>query len=456
MYTMDNPVDGCQDTWETSIEVSNPASAGTPEEALLFCEDESEIVDLTELLTDEDAGGTWMETSSSTGGAFDPVGTFDITGQAPGTYSFTYSIVGDAPCADVSEMVEVIIEAVPDAVAGMDEELDCIVTSTTIGGSSSTGPNFTYTWTEAGGAPIVDPTLAQITVTAAGVYTLVVTNIETMCTNTDEVIVTVSDEVPTFELDFTDLTCNGEGDGTLTIINPMGGNGDYSYSFDDGPFGTETNFTGLQAGDYTVVMGDSSGSGCESTQTAPIVEPALLVLILDGPVQTNLGNVVSLSIEDQLGSFVIDNIEWTVGGDVICSDPTCTSITIEADQNVNVIVEVTYNDGCMADALTQILVSQVVDVIIPNVFSPNNDGNNDVFYINSNDVEAVLSLRVYDRWGELVFASEENHPASDPSYGWDGSFKGEPVNPGVFVYVVEVLFINGTTETIGGDVTIVR
>jgi len=65
-------------------------------------------------------------------------------------------------------------------------------------------------------------------------------------------------------------------------------------------------------------------------------------------------------------------------------------------------------------------------------------------------------MRVYDRWGELVFASEENHPASDPSYGWDGSFKGEPVNPGVFVYVVEVLFINGTTEQIGGDVTIVR
>jgi len=55
-----------------------------------------------------------------------------------------------------------------------------------------------------------------------------------------------------------------------------------------------------------------------------------------------------------------------------------------------------------------------------------------------------------------VFASEENHPASDPSYGWDGSFKGEPVNPGVFVYVVEVLFINGTNEQIGGDVTIVR
>ena len=242
---MDNPVDGCQDTWETSIEVSNPASAGTPEEALLFCEDETEIVDLTELLTDEDAGGTWMETSSSTGGAFDPTGTFDITGQAPGTYSFTYSIVGDAPCADVSEMVEVVIEAVPNADAGTDEVLDCIATSAIIGGSSSTGSNFTYTWTEAGGAPIVDPTSAQITVTAAGVYTLTVENTETGCKNMDEVTVTVSDDVPSFSLDYTDVTCNGAGDGTITIVNPMGGNGDYSYSFGGGAFGTENSFTGL-------------------------------------------------------------------------------------------------------------------------------------------------------------------------------------------------------------------
>ena len=456
MYTMDNPVDGCQDTWETSIEVSNPASAGIPEEALLFCEDESEIVDLTELLTDEDAGGTWMETSSSTGGAFDPTGTFDITGQVPGTYSFTYSIVGDAPCADVSEMVEVVIEAVPDADAGTDEVLDCIATSAIIGGSSSTGSNFTYTWTEVGGAPIVDPTSAQITVTAAGVYTLTVENTETGCKNMDEVTVTVSDDVPSFSLDYTDVTCNGEGDGTITIVNPMGGNGDYSYSFGGGAFGTESSFTGLQDGEYIIVMEDSSGSGCQSTQTATIDEPGLLVLDLGPPVQTNLGNEVSFSIEDQLGDFVIDNIEWTVGGEVICSNPTCTSIIVEASENTNITVEVTYNGGCIADDLTQILVTQVVDVVLPNVFSPNNDGNNDVFYVNSDDVEAVISMRVYDRWGELVFASEENHPASDPSYGWDGSFKGEPVNPGVFVYVVEVLFINGTNEQIGGDVTIVR
>ncbi len=456
MYTMDNPVDGCQDTWETSIEVSNPSSAGIPEEALLFCEDESEIVDLTELLTDEDAGGTWMETSSSTGGAFDPTGTFDITGQAPGTYSFTYNIVGDAPCADVSEMVEVVIEAVPNADAGTDEVLDCIATSAIIGGSSSTGSNFTYTWTEAGGAPIVDPTSAQITVTAAGVYTLTVENTETGCKNMDEVTVTVSDDVPSFSLDYTDVTCNGEGDGTITIVNPMGGNGDYSYSFSGGAFGTESSFTGLQDGEYIIVMEDSSGSGCQSTQIATINEPGLLVLDLGPPVQTNLGNEVSFSIEDQLGDFVIDNIEWTVGGEVICSNPTCTSIIIEANENTNITVEATYNGGCIADDLTQILVTQVVDVVIPNVFSPNNDGNNDVFYVNSDDVEAVISMRVYDRWGELVFASEENHPASDPSYGWDGSFKGEPVNPGVFVYVVEVLFINGTTEQIGGDVTIVR
>ncbi len=454
MYTMDNPEEDCQDTWETSIEVSNPAFAGMPRDTV-FCEDETEIVNLEELLMGEDAGGTWMETSSSTGGAFDPTGTFDIAGQAAGTYSFTYSIVGDAPCMDVSEMVEVVIEAVPNADAGMAPVLDCETTSGTIGGASSTGPNFTYLWTEAGGAEIADPTLAQITVTNAGVYTLVVTNTETMCTNTDNVTVTVSAEVPTFELDVQQISCNGAEDGMITIINPMGGNGDYTYSLNGGPFETTTSFTGLAQGTYTIVIEDSSGSGCDSEQSVTIVNPDLLVLDLGDPIQTNIGNEVSFSIDEFLGDFVIDNIEWTVDGEVICSDADCSAITIIADQNANVNVEVTYNGGCIATEFTQILVSQIVDVVLPNAFSPNNDGSNEVFYVNSDNVETVLSMRVYDRWGELVFLSE-NQPASDPTYGWNGTFKGEPLNPGVFVYVVEVLFVNGTTETIGGDVTIVK
>ncbi len=456
MYTMDNPETGCPDTWDTSIEVSNPASAGTPEEAAVFCEDDPDtVVDLAGLLTDEDAGGVWSETSSSTGGAFDASGTFDFVGQAPGTYTFIYSITGDAPCVDVSEMVEVIIEAIPDADAGTGSEIDCINTEATIGGASSTGASFTYEWTEAGGATIADPTLAQITVTSAGVYTLVVTNTETMCTNTDMVTVTVSDEVPSFMIESFDITCDGEGDGIINIINPMGGNGDYSYSFDGGPFGTETNFTGLQEGQYMIVMEDSSGSGCTYSLTGTIIEPDLLVLDLGPPVQTNIGNEVSFSIEDQLGDFDIDNIEWTVDGELICSDSTCTSITFDADQNANVNVEVTYNNGCPASAMTQVLVTQVVDVVLPNVFSPNNDGNNEVFFVNSESVESVLSMRVYDRWGELLFVSE-NQPPNDPTYGWNGTFKGEPLNPGVYVYVVEVLFVNGTTETIGGDITIVK
>lgn len=459
-YTMDNPVDGCPSMWDTTIEVANPATAGTPEAAAVFCEDETETVALADLLTDEDAGGVWTETSGtlSTGGAFDPAGTFDMSGQAPGSYTFMYSITGDAPCMDVMESVEVIVEAVPNADAGDDVELDCITTMTTIGGSdSSMGSMFTYQWTLPNGTPIEGATQSTLEVASgdAGTYILVVTNSDTGCTNEDEVVVSVSDDVPSFEFAPVDISCNGEGDGMITIINPMGGNGDYTYSFDGGPFEATTEFTNLESGDYIIVMEDSSGSGCSSTQTVTITEPGLLILDLGPPVQTNLGNEVSFSIADQLGDFEIDNIVWTVGGEEICSDPTCESILIEADQNTNVTVEVTYNGGCIATAVTQIQVSQVVDVILPNVFSPNNDGNNEVFYVNSDDVETVLSMRIYDRWGELVFVSE-NQPASDPSYGWNGTFKGEPVNPGVFVYVVEVLFINGTTEQIGGDVTIVR
>lgn len=457
-YTMDDPVDGCQDTWDVNLNVINPANAGTALEELIFCEDESEIVDLFDRLDGEDGSGMWMETSGvmSTGGAFNTDGTFDITGQAVGTYSFEYMITGNDPCPAVSETVVVTIESVPEALAGEDQEIDCNVTSAMIGGSSTTGPNITYTWTEASGTQIANADQPVITVMTAGVYTLLVEDSETGCASMDEVIVTVSDDVPSFMVELSDVSCNGANDGTINIVNPTGGNGDYVYSFNGGAFGTETSFTNLGPGDYTIVMEDTSGSGCTSEQTVTILEPALLVLDLGPPQNVTIGDIVVFTIEDQLGNFEIDNIVWTVDGVEFCSSPTCTSITLTAEDNANVDVTVTYNGGCIATSSSQVLVTRVVDVILPNVISPNGDNNNDVFYVNSDDVELVLSTLIYDRWGELVFVSS-NHPAQDPIYGWNGTFKGEPVNPGVFVYVVEILYKGGAgTETFSGDVTIVR
>ncbi|MDX1477903.1 MAG: gliding motility-associated C-terminal domain-containing protein [Saprospiraceae bacterium] len=95
-------------------------------------------------------------------------------------------------------------------------------------------------------------------------------------------------------------------------------------------------------------------------------------------------------------------------------------------------------------------------VYVPNVFSPNGDGVNDMFFVQANDeVGEVVSLRVYDRWGELMFA-RKSIPVNIPETGWDGTFAGEAVPPGVYVYRVEVQTVTGETIVLTGDVTVMK
>lgn len=88
-------------------------------------------------------------------------------------------------------------------------------------------------------------------------------------------------------------------------------------------------------------------------------------------------------------------------------------------------------------------------IYIPNAFSPNGDNENDVLYVRGMLLESML-FRVYNRWGELVFES------TDRSVGWDGTFKGKPVNPDVFDYYLQAVCIDGEENIMKGNVTLMR
>ena len=95
-------------------------------------------------------------------------------------------------------------------------------------------------------------------------------------------------------------------------------------------------------------------------------------------------------------------------------------------------------------------------IFAPNVFSPNGDGINDMFYLQTNEeVEIIDVLRIFDRWGALVF-EVNSIPPNDPSYGWDGTVKGKQANPGVFVYALTYRTRFGEEFAIKGDITLLR
>jgi gliding motility-associated-like protein len=101
-------------------------------------------------------------------------------------------------------------------------------------------------------------------------------------------------------------------------------------------------------------------------------------------------------------------------------------------------------------------VDQTESVYVPNAFTPNGDGINDVFTVyGSVDVRKVNRLMVFDRWGELLYEATD-FPANDLTNGWDGTFKTKKMNAGVYVYYTEVELLNGEKVIRKGDLTLLR
>lgn len=95
------------------------------------------------------------------------------------------------------------------------------------------------------------------------------------------------------------------------------------------------------------------------------------------------------------------------------------------------------------------------DIVIPNIFSPNKDNVNDCFDLNIlQDIQlSEFNVRIFDRWGNLVFVTD------DPQECWDGNFQNNEMVPGVYVYVIDLSIIqcNGIKEIRKiGDVTLIR
>ena len=91
---------------------------------------------------------------------------------------------------------------------------------------------------------------------------------------------------------------------------------------------------------------------------------------------------------------------------------------------------------------------------MPNTFSPNGDGSNDIFYPRGKGLDRVKSLRIFNRWGEVVF-EKTDFPINNAAFGWDGSFKGRKPQADVYIYQVEVFCDNGDIIKFDGNVALI-
>ncbi len=149
------------------------------------------------------------------------------------------------------------------------------------------------------------------------------------------------------------------------------------------------------------------------------------------------------------------NWAWTPALGLSCTN--CEQpVVSQTGSSMQYLVTATNEYFCTDSAVFDLKTYIRKTVDMPNAFSPNGDGVNDVFYvIGSLKIASVKDFMIYDRWGRPVF-ERHNIPANDRLYGWDGTTGKR--NPGVdtYVYVINLLMADGTTESVRGTVVVIR
>ncbi|MFK7808592.1 MAG: choice-of-anchor L domain-containing protein [Saprospiraceae bacterium] len=379
-------------------------------------------------------------------------GTLTPTITTAGTYTLTV-INEDNGCTS-SESVTVLEDTEePSAAAATGDELDCITEIVGLSGSgSSQGNEMVYQWTGPGvvnGANGLSPEVNE-----PGNYQLIVTNTQNGCTEVALTNVVRNEEAPSAAgLSPEPPRCQGET-ASLSVVSITGGTPPYTYSIDNGnTFYPDSTFS-LFSGSYDVLIQDATG--CEYEQSIVVPDAPLVAVQASTPeVAIQLGEGSQLLAVTTIPAWDIDTIMWTPGDSLSCTD--CLDPYANPINSTTYQVTVVNKNGCNDMAEIRLDVDKSRDIYIPNAFSPNADGNNDVFMIFSSDIgiEKVNYFQVYNRWGEMVYQAEDFQP-NDPAYGWDGWFKAEPMNPAVFVYWAEIEFVDGHKKLFKGDVTLMK
>ncbi len=251
----------------------------------------------------------------------------------------------------------------------------------------------------------------------------------------------------------TDPTCSDTRNGTVRLGLPGTGTPPYVLTFNGQPYTPDTLVTGLRAGDYEYAVTDASG--CRTEDTLSLVGPPPFDIFLSGDQRVLQGDNARLLVR---GSEDIVRLDWFPEDPIRCDTP-CLSANFLPDFSTTITARAFNEAGCVAVDSVAVTVIEDRSVYLPNAFSPNGDGINDFFFVqgaSDRNIRAVLSLRVYNRWGAEVFARFGNYPPNLPEEGWDGLLNGEPAPVGTYLYVAEVRFIDNKETRLTGSVTLLR
>ncbi|HEY3386458.1 MAG TPA: gliding motility-associated C-terminal domain-containing protein, partial [Saprospiraceae bacterium] len=445
-----NAVSGCMDS--TSVTVTQDANipiADAGPDQTLTCND------LVFTLGGNSTTGVNVTYNWTTpdGRIIGPINGLTIQADAVGEYNIVVRDTSNG-CQATDRALIGIDTAVATVTLTPGDTIDCntpvsSVTSTISGNASE----YAYTWSTIDGTIEGAVDGQSIQVSQGGTYTLTIVQNNNGCEYTDDAFVAESDEIiDAIDVSVTHVICHGDDNGTITVNGVTGGISPYDYDW-SGTSQTGPNLEDLGPGVYTVTVSDQNG--CSFVESFEIIEPELVTVNVGPDMTVRITDSVFISLITSLSQGAIGGIDWSSSNTTLVC-PDCPSIEFIASNSTTITAMIIDTSGC--DATDSMRLTVVVPKIyfIPNVFSPNDDGNNDYFTIWGRfNLVNIAYLRIYDRWGNQVFETTDILPNVETA-GWDGKFKGERMQPGVYVYTAQLDFEDGNSENVSGDITIIR
>jgi gliding motility-associated-like protein len=206
------------------------------------------------------------------------------------------------------------------------------------------------------------------------------------------------------------------------------------------------------SGNFIINLIATNKLGCADTATHDVnVVPLPTASAATDPITILSGGSAPLNM-NYTGS--ITTYTWTPSQTLNCIN--CPRPTANPQFTTKYIVDLVDRHGCTNTGnVTVKVVCTGQNFFIPNTFSPNGDGSNDIFYPRGTGLLRAKTLRIFNRWGEVVF-EKYDIPVNAASAGWDGTWKGKKANADVYVYQIEIYCQNGELITYNGNVTLIR
>ncbi len=197
--------------------------------------------------------------------------------------------------------------------------------------------------------------------------------------------------------------------------------------------------------------------GCLVTQ-----QKRILVECCDYPVFIDVGEDQEVKLGDSIQLNVIVDLPgltytyvWNPESALSCNN--CPDPFVLVGNNTMVTIVVTDEEGCLAQDSLTLRVNKIKNVFFPDAFTPNLDGINDKYTGFSNAAAIQFKVfRIYSRWGELIYEGFDFPLSNTREYGWDGTFKGQEMASGVYVFYAEVEFLDFEISKFSGGFTLIR